>query len=239
LEDRGLTERILISWGGGKDSAMALYALDRSEQYDVVGLLTGINLEYDRVSMHGVRRALLQQQAAAIGLPVYRIDLPGDVSNTRYEELLRAVLHRCREDGVSAVAFGDLFLEDIRRWREAQMAKIDMAAVFPLWRHDTAWLARRFIGLGFRAVLTCVDTQQLDARFAGRTYDEALLADLPPTVDPCGENGEFHTFVFDGPLFKHSVAFDTGETVLRDDRFLFCDLVPPEGLDRRGSRVPS
>jgi uncharacterized protein (TIGR00290 family) len=217
-------ERIVLSWSGGKDSALALFELRRAGRYEVVGLLTTVTREYDRISMHGVRRALLEAQARAAGVPLTVVEISAGAPNGEYEARMGEALERFREAGVRTVAFGDLFLEEIRRYREERLAPVGMRALFPLWGRDTAELAREFVERGFRAVLTCVDSRQLDGAFAGREFDARLLADLPRSVDPCGENGEFHTFVHAGPILSHPVPARTGEVVCRDGRFHFCEL---------------
>jgi uncharacterized protein (TIGR00290 family) len=217
--------KILFCWSGGKDSAMALWEAVRSKEYGVSALLTTVTRDYDRISMHGVRRELLEKQAASIGLPLEIVWIEKNSSNDDYERHMREMLLKYKARRISTVAFGDLFLEDVRKYREEQLSKVKMKAVFPLWGKDTMELARNFIRAGFKAVLTCVDTKTLDASFAGRDFNEGLLADLPAGVDPCGENGEFHSFVYDGPLFKKPVLFSRGEKVIKDERFCFCDLV--------------
>ncbi len=224
-EDR---EPVLLSWSGGKDCALALRELLAEGRCRVAALLTTVTEEYERVSMHGVRRALLHRQAGLLGLPLAEVFIPPSASNEVYAERMAAALARFRAEGVSRVAFGDLFLADIRRYREENLARAGLGALFPLWGKDTAALARAFLAAGFRARVTCVDTAQLDGRFAGREYDAAFLGELPDTADPCGENGEFHTFVYDGPLFRQAVDFRPGETVLREGRFRFHDLLPGE-----------
>jgi uncharacterized protein (TIGR00290 family) len=219
-----MSEPAIVLWSGGKDSALALYEARR--QYDIVALLTTITEEYDRISMHGVRTALLDQQATSIGHPLHRVGIPPVCVNDVYEQRMREAMERYVRQGVRTVVCGDLFLEDIRRYREEKLALVGMTPVFPLWGRDTRKLARAFLDLGFRAVLCCVDGEKLDGNFAGREYDERLLAELPAPVDPCGENGEFHTFVFDGPLFANRVPFEVGSRVLRDRRFWYCDLIP-------------
>ena len=216
--------KVLLAWSSGKDSALALHELQQAGEYEVTGLLTTITADYGRVSMHGVRRELVVAQAAAVGLPLEEVSFGKDASIEDYEAAMRAALTKHKAAGVSAVAFGDLYLADVRDYRRDRLAEVDMQAVFPLWKRDTGELARRFIELGFQAVITCVDTQVLDGRFAGRLYDEELLADLPAGVDPCGENGEFHTFCFAGPIFAQPVTHALGEIVLRDERFNFCDV---------------
>jgi uncharacterized protein (TIGR00290 family) len=215
---------LILSWSGGKDSALALGVL-RARHRDVTALLTTLTEEYDRVSMHGVRRSLLLAQAASLGLPLEEVWIPPDASNAIYEERMRAVLTKYLKSGVKQVAFGDLFLEDIREYRESRLKELGMEATFPLWHRKTERLAARFLKLGFKAVTCCVDPRRLSRDFCGVPYDEDFLARLPPGVDPCGENGEFHTFVFDGPLFSERVAFKAGEVVLRGG-FYFADLIP-------------
>jgi uncharacterized protein (TIGR00290 family) len=218
-----MSEPVLLSWSGGKDSALALHALRQTPGVEVAGLLTTVTEDYDRISMHGVRRTLLEQQAAAAGLPLHVVLVPRECTNEIYEERMTAVLTGIRDAGVRRVAFGDLFLEDLRAYRESRLAAFGMEALFPLWGRDTAALAREFLRLGFAAVLVCVDTESLSAGFAGRSFDEDLLRDLPPGVDPCGENGEFHTFVHAGPIFRAPVPCRRGPIEDRG-RFHYCDL---------------
>ena len=216
--------KILMSWSSGKDSAWALHVL-RRDGLAVAGLLTSINATADRVSMHGVRTEILRAQAAAAALPLTIIPLPWPCTNAVYEARMRAAVDGAVADGFTHVAFGDLFLEDVRRYREERLAPLGMQPIFPLWGRDTRELARVFIDDGFRAVVVCVDTTLLDASFSGREYDASFLAELPAGVNPCGENGEFHTFVYDGPLFRERVELSIGETVIRDGRFAYTDLV--------------
>ena len=215
--------KALLSWSTGKDSAYALAEIRRAGELDVVGLLTTVTRAYDRVAMHGVRRTLLARQAAAVGLPAVSVELPSPCSNEAYEQALGAALVAARNEGVTQVVFGDLFLADIRAYREAQLAALGMHGVFPLWGRDTRALAGEMIAAGLRATLTCVDPRHLPASFAGRTFDAALLADLPAGVDPCGERGEFHTFATHGPMFGAPIATRVGEVVLRDG-FVFADV---------------
>jgi uncharacterized protein (TIGR00290 family) len=217
---------VVLSWSGGKDSALTLHVLRGDESVTVTGLLTTVTSGYDRISMHGVRLALLDAQARALGLPVTHIRLSPESSNEQYEQAMAAALDRARRTGVRQVAFGDLFLPDIRAYREAQLEAVGMEATFPVWGRDTAAFAREVLDHGFRAVLVCVDTEQLDASYCGREFDESLLAELPRGVDPCGENGEFHTFVYDGPGFATPVPFTPGAQVTRDGRFRYQDLLP-------------
>lgn len=219
-----MREKAVVLWSGGKDSALALY--EAAAEYDIVALLTTVTSGYDRISMHGVRTHLLEQQTAALGYPLEQVLIPPRSSNDEYEERMRAALGRHRAAGVSRVLCGDIFLEDVRRYREERLFLERLTGLFPLWHRNSRELAERFIGLGFRAVLCCIDTQVLDARFAGRVYDETLLAELPAAIDPCGENGEFHTFVFAGPNFARPVPYTLGKYVLRDDRFGYRDLLP-------------
>jgi uncharacterized protein (TIGR00290 family) len=211
--------KVVLSWSGGKDSALALHELRRDGGYEVAGLLTFIDDAADRVAHHRVPAGLVKRQAEAAGVPLWEIRMPPDPPNEVYEARMAAAVARMREEGVSHCAFGDLFLADVRANRERKLAGTRVAPVFPLWQRDTAALARAFIDLGFRARIICVDTTQLDGAFAGRELDADFLADLPPGVDPCGENGEYHSFVYDGPIFRHPIAFGPGETTTSHDRF--------------------
>jgi uncharacterized protein (TIGR00290 family) len=205
---------------------MALYELQKSTEYEVLTLLTTVTEGYDRVSMHGLRSSLLDMQARSLRTPLEQARLPMNASNEAYEERFKEVLLRYREKGVSSVAFGDVFLEDIREYRERNLSEVGMKAIFPIWKRDSDELARTFIREGFRAITICVDTDVLDETFVGRSFDEGFLARLPSNVDPCGENGEFHSFVYAGPIFHEPIGFKKGEIVLRDNRFCFCDLIP-------------
>lgn len=225
VEGNELVADILLSWSGGKDSALALREIVRSREYNVKALLTTVTAEFDRISMHGVRRSLLHAQASSLGLSLEEIWIPKNSSNEIYEAQMEAVLTKYRERGVEQVAFGDLFLQDVRSYREDRLAQIGMKGVFPLWGRDTGKLAREFIELGFRAVVCCVDPSKLPGEFCGREYDSAFLESIPSTVDPCGENGEFHTFVYAGPVFRGEVPITRGDVVLRDG-FYFADLIP-------------
>jgi uncharacterized protein (TIGR00290 family) len=216
--------RAFISWSSGKDSAFALLEARRLGAAEIVGVLTTVSEVYDRVSMHGVRNALLDRQVAALGLPVLKVPLPSPCSNEIYEQRMAAAIDRIKADGVRHVVFGDLFLEDIRTYREERLAPVGMAGIFPLWRRDTRALAQEMIACGFVAHLVTVDPRQLDRGFAGRRFDHDLLAALPPGVDPCGENGEFHTFVSAGPMFSAPIAVAVGEVVEREG-FVFADLL--------------
>jgi len=221
-------EQVVLSWSGGKDSSLALAALRADPRYEVVALLTSITSGYDRVSIHGVRRVLLEAQAAAIGLPIIEVSLQPQSSNEAYETAFLEALARVRatHPGVRHVAFGDLYLTDVRAYRERLMEPAGFGLLFPLWGRNTGALADEFIAAGFRATLVCVDTTQLSASFAGRAFDPELLADLPASVDRCGEGGDFHTFVSAGPIFGEPIPVELGERVLRDERFAYCDLLP-------------
>jgi uncharacterized protein (TIGR00290 family) len=215
----------LLSWSGGKDSCLALWELQRDTGLRVEALLTTVTRDYDRISMHGVRCELLQRQAGNLGLPLHTVSISKGSSNADYEAEMGRALSHYRGLGVEQVAFGDLFLEDIRAYRQKLLDAHRMQGVYPLWGRDTAHLVRDFIALGFKSVVVCVDPTKLDPRFAGRIIDAAFLAELPAGVDPCGENGEFHSFVFDGPCFRQPVRFALGERVCRES-FWFCDLLP-------------
>jgi uncharacterized protein (TIGR00290 family) len=219
---------VVTSWSGGKDSAMALYELCRTGEYDIVALLTSVSDEYKRISHHGVREALLEQQAETIGIPLEKVYLPSDGSrpctNETYEQIMNAVMTTYKARGIETIAFGDLFLEDLRAYRERNLAKANMRGLFPLWKRDTARLAREVIALGFKSYLSCVGGK-VGPGFVGRPYDQDLLATLPPGVDPCGEYGEFHTFVHDGPIFRRPVTVTVGDIVMRDGRH-YADLLP-------------
>jgi len=227
--DATTPKRILLSWSGGKDSAWALHLLRQQPQYEVVGLLTTLNQEFHRVAMHGFREELLDQQAASIGLPLWKVDLPFPCSNDDYESRMATVCARAVAEGLHGIAFGDLFLEDIRAYRIEKLTPTGLEPIFPVWLPalglTTAELARQMVSTGLRAHLTCIDPRALDASFAGRIFDTSLLADLPPTVDPCGERGEFHSFAFAGPIFSRTIAVIPGERVLRDN-FIYADLLP-------------
>jgi uncharacterized protein (TIGR00290 family) len=217
-------KKVLLSWSGGKDSAWALHVLTRAADVEIAGLLTTFNREFDRVAMHAVRSSLIEAQAAAIGVPLWKIPLPWPCSNQEYEEILSGVCRRAVSAGIEAVAFGDLFLTDIRQYRERQLAGTGLEPLFPIWGLPTRELALEMIAAGLRARLTCIDPRTLPRDFAGREFDAALLADLPPGADPCGENGEFHSFVYAGPMFSQPIPVELGEIVERDG-FVFADLL--------------
>ena len=227
--------RVVLSWSGGKDSALALQALRADPTVEVAALLTSVTRDYDRVSIHGVRRTLLERQARRLGLPLLTIELDPATTNDRYQDAFLEALERVARElpDVSAIAFGDLFLADVRAYREKLLEGTGFEPLFPLWGLDTAELARKFVRDGFVARLVCVDTTQLDGAFAQRHFDDALLAELPPSVDPCGERGEFHTFVSYGPGYDGPVEYTVGEVVVRDERFAFADLIPEESAPTR------
>jgi uncharacterized protein (TIGR00290 family) len=216
---------ILLSWSGGKDSALALREIIRNKEHGVRALLTTVTEDFDRISMHGVRRSLLIAQASSLGIPVEEVWIPKDASNEAYEARMKAVLTRYKDRGIEGVAFGDIFLQGIRSYREGKLAQIGMRGIFPLWGRDTGRLAREFIDAGFRAVLCCVDPGKLSKEFCGKEFDTAFLESIPASVDPCGENGEFHTFVYAGPIFNNEIPISKGEVILRDG-FYFADLIP-------------
>lgn len=215
----------ILAWSGGKDSALALYELARLESIEIVALLTTVTEGYDRISMHGVRRELLAQQARALGYPLEEVSLPQQCTTEIYEQRMGHALEKYYRSGIAQAVFGDLFLEDVRAYREERLSRIGMRGIFPLWGRNTDEVARQFVQLGFRAIVVCVDTQALDRAFAGREYDQDFLKDLPGEVDPCGENGEFHTFVYAGPLFRRPIQVERGEKILRENRFYYCDLL--------------
>ena len=219
--------RALLSWSSGKDAAWSLHALRQQGDVEVVGLLTTLNRTFERVAMHAVREALLEAQAAAAGLPLWKVDIPWPCPNEAYEQAMGAACAKAVAAGIEVMAFGDLFLEDVRDYRIQKLAGTGLHPLFPLWGRDTAGLAREMIAGGLKATLTCVDPKALEASFAGRDFDESLLADLPSGADPCGERGEFHSFAWDGPMFNHPIPFHRGEVVERDG-FVFADLLPED-----------
>jgi uncharacterized protein (TIGR00290 family) len=220
-------KRTLLSWSSGKDSAWTLYVLRQQGEHEIVSLLTTFNREANRVAMHGVRRDLVEAQAEAAGIPLWDVDLPSPCSNADYESIMRETCKAAVQQGIEYVAFGDLFLRDVRAYRERQLEGSGLKPIFPLWDIPTRELAHSMIQSGLKARLTCVDTQSLSAEFAGREFNEQLLADFPPAIDPCGENGEFHSFVYAGPMFRHALTIEAGEIVTRD-RFVFADLFVPQ-----------
>jgi len=236
-------EPILLAWSSGKDATLAFARLRERDDVRVVGLLTSVTAGYDRVSIHGVRRSLLHAQAAALGVPLHEVVLPMRCSNEDYDAALAATLARLREEtpALRRIAYGDIHLEDVRRYREERLAPLGWTLDFPLWGESPRALADEVCARGIAARLVCVDTTQLDAAFAGRAYDAALLRELPAAVDPCGERGEFHTFVHAAPMFAAPITIEVGETVLRDGRFAYCDLRErnPRGASDRAPRATS
>jgi uncharacterized protein (TIGR00290 family) len=242
--------KALFNWSGGKDSSLCLYKMLQSKEYDISYLLTTISKQYNRISQHGVRTELLEQQTNSIGIPLYKLIMPEFPTMEAYNVMMKQTLAKFKNEDISVSIFGDIFLEDLRKYREEKLAEAGFTAVFPLWKMDTKKLVHEFIDLGFKAVIVCVDEKKLDKSFAGREIDESFLNDLPKDVDPCGENGEFHSFVYDGPIFKKHIEFTKGEIVYRtynpptqnednndytcgaDDAkmpvtgFWYCDLVP-------------
>jgi len=219
------SEPILFCWSGGKDSAVALHTLLQQKQFHVAALLATVTEGYDRIAMHGVRRELLHRQADSLHLPLHEVSIPPQCVNPIYEARMEQALRLFYGQGVRKVAFGDVFLEDLRAYREKNLARIGMTALFPIWKRNTRELIRYFHEQHFRAIAACVDSKVLDPSFAGRELNESFFRDLPPHADPCGENGEFHTFVFDGPIFQFPIPIRAGEVVNRDG-FIFCDLLP-------------
>ena len=216
---------VIVSWSGGKDSCLALYEILKTD-YDVKGLLTTITKDYDRISMHGVRRDLLRLQATSLGLPLFEVVIKKDATNEIYEKETETILLRQKKNNaIVSVVFGDLFLQDIREYRERLLEKVGMDCIFPIWGEDTKQLAYKFIQNGFRAIVCTIDPNKLDKEFCGREFDGTFLSEIPNTVDPCGENGEFHTFVYDGPIFKDRLKVSVGEIVQRDG-FCFADILP-------------
>ncbi len=215
--------KVLLSWSTGKDSAWALYALHQSNHWDIAGLVTTVNTAFGRVSMHGVREELLEQQAQAAGIPLWKVPIPYPCPNEVYESAMRELILRAKEAGVTHIAFGDLFLQDVRDYRERQLAGTGITPVFPLWGINTTELAHDMIASGLRAVVTCLDPRQIPASLIGHEFDEAFLRKLPPSADPCGENGEYHTFCYDGPMLAQPIPVRTGEVVERDG-FVYVDV---------------
>lgn len=225
----GFCKKALFSWSGGKDSALALHNICLKKKVEIVSLLTTITSGYGRISMHGVRQELLEKQATSLGIPLEKIFLQKTFSNKEYESKMGEILEKYSKHGVNLVAFGDIFLENLRKHREKKLATKNMKGLFPLWKKNTLKLARNFINLGFKAIITCVDSKKLGKEFVGKEFNRELLSKLPDNVDPCGENGEFHTFVYNGPLFKKPIRFKKGKIVLKKNRFYYCDLIPKHG----------
>ena len=219
-----MKEPVLLGWSGGKDSALALQEILKKDKYSIT-LLTTITKDYKRISMHGVREELLQAQADSLKLPLEKVYIPRECSNEEYDRLMENALKSYLSSGYKSMIFGDIFLQGIREYREKNLEKVDMKALFPLWGKSTEELSKTFIQNNFKAIITCVDNTALDESFVGRTYDESFLNDLPDKADPCGENGEFHSFVFDGPMFSKPIKYTKGKVVLKNNRFYFCDLL--------------
>lgn len=207
--------KAIFNWSSGKDSALALYKILQSNEYEICSLLTSVNSHYNRISMHGVRAELLEEQAKSIGLPLHKMEIPEMPSMEIYEDIMKATLDKFRSEGVTHSVFGDIFLEDLRKYREDKLTTIGFTGVFPLWKIDTTALIQEFIALGFKTIVTCVNEKYLDHSFVGRVIDQDFINDLPSNVDVCGENGEFHTFTFDGPIFSKPIQFEKGEIVYR------------------------
>ena len=220
-----MKQKAVISWSGGKDSSLSLYELQKTNDYEIDGFLTTVSVDYNRISMHGVRVELLERQVDSLGYDLHKIYLNKSATNEEYETKLKVALLEFRERKVDTVVFGDIFLEDLREYRKKNLDKLKMKGLFPIWKMDTGELVNSFIDLGFKGVVTCVNSKNLDKSFAGRLIDKSFVEDLPEEVDPCGENGEFHSFVFDGPIFREPVNIKIGEVVKRDV-FYFCDLLP-------------
>jgi uncharacterized protein (TIGR00290 family) len=232
-------KKAIFNWSGGKDSSLSQYYILQSKEYDIRYLVTSVNSKFNRISMHGVRQELLRRQAESLGLPLHMIMIPEMPTMEIYDNLMEQTLKKFKEEGIEYSIFGDIFLEDLKKYREEGLSRVEIKGVFPIWKIPSAKLVREFIDLGFKAVLVCVDEKILDRSFVGRPIDHALLKDLPANVDPCGENGEYHSFVYDGPIFHHPVAFDFGEVVHRDyaatttdtkvhTGFWYCDLIPKD-----------
>jgi uncharacterized protein (TIGR00290 family) len=218
-------DKVALSWSGGKDCALALYEIQQHHQYEVTALLTTITQDYNRISMHGVRLVLLERQAEAVKLPLKKVFVPANCTNEMYAEIMEKEMLRLKSEGINTVAFGDIFLQDVREYRENNLAKVGMKAIFPLWGRNSLELVKSFINLGFKAVITTIDPRKLNKEFCGSIIDASFLDSLPQDVDAAGENGEFHSFVFNGSVFKSSIRFTVGEKVFRDG-FWFCDLMP-------------
>ncbi|MDH5735976.1 MAG: adenine nucleotide alpha hydrolase [Gammaproteobacteria bacterium] len=214
-----------MSWSSGKDSAWALYQLQQNKEVDVVGLFCTVNKEFNRVAMHGVRLELLQKQAESVGLPLEVIEIPNPCSNAEYEKIMGQFVAMAKNNSIEYFAFGDLFLEDIRNYREEKLKNSGIKALFPIWGIPTETLSREMVSAGLRTIITCIDPRKVPEEYAGREFNENFLTSLPETIDPCGENGEFHSFVFDGPMFKEKIAISVGEIVNRDG-FVFADILP-------------
>jgi len=229
-----MKKKAIFNWSGGKDSALALFYILGSNEFEITNLLTSVNSVYNRVSMHGVRRSLLLEQADSIGIPLTTIEVPGEISMDEYDRIMKEKMASFKNNGIDYSIFGDIFLEDLKKYREEKLAEVGMKAVFPLWKKDTTKTVHEIIDLGFKAITVCVDAKLLDESFVGRIIDNDFIKDLPKNIDPCGENGEFHSFVFDGPIFTKPIKFEISEKVLREYKsdvnvnwntsFWYCDL---------------
>ena len=219
-------EKVIVSWSGGKDCALALHEILASREYQVVGLLTTVTGDYDRIDMHDIRCSLLEKQAESLGLPWEKVSISSHTSPADYEPGLVHALTRYREAGVTSVVFGDIFREDLRKYRALNLARLGIKGIFPLWKRDAFQIMESFITLGFKAVISSVNTHALDSRFVGQVIDWKFIFDFPKTADVCGEHGEYHTFVYDGPIFKQAISYKVGETFVREKYFNYCDLIP-------------
>lgn len=239
-------DKAIFNWSGGKDSALALHDVLSNKTYDIQRLVTTVNSKYERISMHGVRKELLYAQGKSIGIPIHEIRLPEKPTMSDYDNIMKEQLTHFYDDGITHSIFGDIFLEDLKKYREQKLNQIGVHGVFPLWKRNTTTLLKEFIDLGFKTILVCIKSELLPKEFAGRVIDHDFIKDLPKNVDPCGENGEFHTFVFDGPIFNTPIEFEIGETIFREyeapkttqdscysanpkpakSGFYFCDLIP-------------
>ena len=218
-------EKVIFNWSGGKDSSLALFEIKEQDKFEIATLLTTVNKDYERISMHGIHEDLLEEQRRNLKLSLQKVYLSAQSSNEEYSQSMYKILNGFKDKGIHKAVFGDIYLEDIRRYREDQLSQVEMQAIFPLWNQDTHYLASRFVDLGFKAIITCVDTEAMPKEFAGETYDQYFLENLPDSVDPCGENGEFHTLVYEGPIFENPIGVSKGEKILRDSRFFYCDVL--------------
>lgn len=217
--------KVLFSWSGGKDSALALHKILEKDEYEIVSLITTITEGYNRISMHGISVYLLEEQAKSIGIPLFKIEIPENCSDEDYDIIMVRMLNHFQEQGISSVVFGDIYLVDVKNYRISQLSRVGMQAIFPLWGINTNEITNEFIKKGFQSIICCIDTRAIDPKFSGRIYDHSFLNDLPITCDPCGENGEFHSFVFDGPIFSKKIEIKTGVKLLRNDYFFFTKIL--------------
>lgn len=217
--------KVIFSWSGGKDSALALYKILKDDKYEVISLFTTITVGYDRISMHGVTLSLLEEQVKSIGIPLYKIFIPKKCNNLDYDVAVQNAMKYFLNQGIKTVVFGDIFLKEVRNYRIERLSRIGMEALFPLWGRKTIEISKDFINLGFKTIISCVDTRVIDQSFSGRIYDNTFLSNLPATCDPCGENGEFHSFVFDGPIFSHKIHLKKGKKVIREEHFCYTDIL--------------